>query len=73
MRGRVAFFSNPKGWGFIEPQDGGKDVFVHFSAIQCEGYKSLEEGNHVEFDIEEGPKGKPQAANVVVVSKAVVA
>jgi len=62
-RGRVKWFSNSKGYGFIEQEDG-EDVFVHFSAVQEEGFKSLTEGQEVEFDIVEGPKG-PQAANVV--------
>ncbi len=61
-RGKVKWFSNQKGYGFITPESG-KDVFVHFSAIQGEGYKSLEEGQEVEFEIEQGPKGE-QAVNV---------
>lgn len=61
-QGTVKWFSNEKGYGFISQSDG-EDVFVHFSAIQTEGYKSLEEGQPVEFDVTEGPKGK-QAANV---------
>jgi len=61
-RGKVKWFSNQKGYGFITPESG-KDVFVHFSAIQGEGYKSLEEGQDVEFEIEQGPKGE-QAVNV---------
>lgn len=60
--GTVKWFSNEKGFGFIEQPDGD-DVFVHFSAIEGEGYKSLQEGQEVEFEIVEGPKGK-QAANV---------
>ncbi|ATY84780.1 cold-shock protein [Kyrpidia spormannii] len=63
MQGRVKWFNAEKGYGFIEREDGG-DVFVHFSAIQQEGFKSLEEGQLVEFDIVEGARG-PQAANVV--------
>lgn len=60
--GRVKWFNSEKGFGFIE-REGGDDVFVHFSAIQGEGYKSLEEGQEVTFDIENGQRG-PQAVNV---------
>lgn len=66
IQGTVKWFNNSKGYGFIA-RDGGKDVFVHFSAIQTEGYKSLAEGDKVEFTIEDSPKG-PQAANVVKVA-----
>jgi CspA family cold shock protein len=62
--GTVKWFSNNKGYGFIEREDG-PDVFVHFSAIQSDGYRSLEEGQQVEFTIEDGPKG-PQAAAVTL-------
>ena len=67
MKGVVIWFNNSKGFGFLKPDDGSPDVFAHFSAIQSKGYKSLKEGQRVEFDIEQGPKGKPQAANVAVV------
>jgi len=60
--GTVKWFNDSKGYGFIE-QDNGPDVFVHFSAIQSEGFKSLAEGDRVSFEITEGQKG-PQAANV---------
>ncbi|UJF33190.1 cold shock domain-containing protein [Paenibacillus hexagrammi] len=62
MQGKVKWFNAEKGYGFIEREDGG-DVFVHFSAIQTDGFKTLEEGQSVEFDIVEGARG-PQAANV---------
>ena len=62
MQGKVKWFNAEKGFGFIE-REGGKDVFVHFSAIQMDGFKALEEGQTVEFDIVEGERG-PQAANV---------
>ena len=63
MEGKVKWFNAEKGFGFIE-REGGEDVFVHFSAINGEGFKTLDEGQNVEFDIVEGPRG-PQAANVV--------
>ncbi|BCJ85340.1 cold shock domain-containing protein [Effusibacillus dendaii] len=63
MQGKVKWFNAEKGYGFIEREDGG-DVFVHFSAIQTDGFKTLEEGQTVSFDIVEGNRG-PQAANVV--------
>lgn len=62
MQGKVKWFNAEKGYGFIEREDGD-DVFVHYSAIQTEGFKTLEEGQTVEFDIVEGSRG-PQAANV---------
>lgn len=63
MQGKVKWFNSEKGFGFIEV-DGGDDVFVHFSAIQGDGFKTLEEGQKVTFDIVEGNRG-PQAANVI--------
>ena len=64
-QGTVKWFSNEKGFGFIE-REGGDDVFVHFTAINSEGYKSLTEGQKVEFEVVQGPKGA-QAANVTTV------
>ena len=65
VKGTVKWFNNGKGYGFIEHEDG-PDVFVHFTAIQSEGYRSLKEGQEVEFAIEEGPKGL-QAADVTII------
>ena len=65
QRGTVKYFNNTKGFGFITPSEGGADVFVHFSAIGGDGFKTLQEGQQVEFDVEEGPKGS-QAAKVRV-------
>lgn len=62
-KGKVKWFSNQKGYGFITPESGN-DVFVHHTAIQGEGYKTLQEGDEVEFEIQQGPKGE-QAVNVV--------
>jgi CspA family cold shock protein len=62
-QGTVKWFNAEKGFGFIAPNDGGADVFVHFSAIQSQGYRSLEENQQVEFDVTQGQKG-PQAENV---------
>ena len=62
VKGKVKWFNDQKGFGFITPENG-KDVFVHHSVIQGTGYKSLSEGQAVEFETEEGPKG-PQAKNV---------
>ena len=61
--GNVKWFNASKGYGFITPTDGGDDVFAHYSAIEMEGYKTLKEGQQVEFEVQEGPKG-PQAENV---------
>ncbi|BCR05848.1 cold shock-like protein CspLA [Desulfuromonas versatilis] len=63
--GTVKWFNNAKGFGFIEQADG-PDIFVHFSAIQADGYRSLEEGQRVRFDLQQGQKG-PAAANVVII------
>ncbi len=62
--GTVKWFNAEKGYGFIAPEDGSADVFVHYSAIQSSGYRSLEENQKVEFDVTQGPKGL-QAENVV--------
>jgi CspA family cold shock protein len=62
--GTVKWFNDQKGFGFITPEDGGKDCFVHHSAIQAQGFRSLAEGDRVEFEIAQGPKG-PAAENVM--------
>ena len=66
LMGTVKWFNNSKGYGFIGRDDGGADLFLHYSAISGEGYKSLAEGDRVEFEITQGAKG-PQAANVTKV------
>jgi CspA family cold shock protein len=65
--GTVKWFNASKGYGFISPNSGGDDVFAHFSAIEMQGYKTLKEGQNVEFEIQEGPKG-PQAAHIRALS-----
>lgn len=65
MFGKVKWFNADKGFGFIEQESGGGDVFVHFSAIQSKGYKSLDEGQKVQFDIVKGQRG-PEASNVII-------
>ncbi|MBN1586463.1 MAG: cold-shock protein [Candidatus Omnitrophica bacterium] len=65
-KGTVKWFSDQKGYGFITPEDGSRDLFVHHSAIQEEGFKTLREGQEVEFEVTEGPKG-PQATSVAKV------
>ena len=61
--GTVKWFNASKGYGFITPSDGGDDVFAHYSAIEMEGYKTLKEGQQVEFEVQEGPKG-PKASHI---------
>ena len=64
--GTVKWFNGDKGFGFIEADDGSADEFVHFSAIQSNGFRTLDEGAKVEYDVEQGPKG-PQASNLSVI------
>ena len=66
VTGTVKWFNDAKGFGFISQDNGGADVFVHFSAIEGSGFKSLTEGQKVQFELQNGPKG-PQAANVQAV------
>ena len=63
--GTVKWFNETKGFGFIAPEDGSKDVFVHYSSIQTEGFRTLQEGQQVNFETEQGPKG-PQATQVTI-------
>jgi CspA family cold shock protein len=67
-KGTVKWFSNSKGFGFIEPIGGGPDIFIHFSAIQMEGFKTLEPGAQVEFELVQGPKGQQAHALTVTAS-----
>jgi CspA family cold shock protein len=64
LRGTVKWFNDEKGYGFISPDTGGRDVFVHHTGIKMEGFRSLSHGQRVEFEVEQGPRG-PQAKNVV--------
>jgi CspA family cold shock protein len=66
--GTVKWFNASKGYGFITPTDGGDDVFAHYSAIEMDGYKTLKEGQKVEFEVQQGPKG-PQASQIRALSK----
>jgi len=66
-QGKVKWFNAGKGYGFIE-QESGEDIFVHYSAIESEGFKSLNEGDAVEFEISEGENGKSQAVSVTIVT-----
>jgi CspA family cold shock protein len=65
-KGTVKWFNDAKGFGFIEPEGGGDDVFAHFSAIQMEGFRTLKQGSQVSFDLVDGPKGK-LAQNIAAV------
>lgn len=67
MKGNCVWFSAPKGFGFVKASTTGDEYFVHFSQIDCEGYKTLNKDDAVEYDVELGPKGRPQAVNVRVV------
>jgi len=66
--GTVKWFNDSKGYGFITPDDGSEDLFAHFSAIQMNGFKTLKEGQQVEYEVQEGPKG-PQASHIRALSK----
>jgi CspA family cold shock protein len=66
LRGVVKWFNDQKGYGFIKPDDGGKDIFVHHTAIDMKGFRTLAEGAKVQYEVEQGPKG-PQAAKVKTV------
>ena len=64
--GKVKWFNNAKGFGFIEPEEGGEDIFAHYSTIQMEGYRSLKAGQEVTFEVQQGPKGL-HAENIGIV------
>ena len=66
LTGRVKWFNSQKGFGFIVPDNGSKDIFVHYSAIKSDGYKSLKEGQKVEFEVEQSDKGE-KAINVTII------
>jgi len=66
--GKVKWFNNAKGFGFIVPEEGGEDIFAHYSTIQMEGYRSLKAGQEVQFDVQQGPKGL-HAENIDVVNE----
>ncbi len=66
LTGKVKWFQDAKGWGFIKPDDGSDDVFAHYSAINAEGFKSLKEGQAVTFEVVQGAKGR-QAANITLI------
>jgi CspA family cold shock protein len=71
--GTVVWFKNDHGFGFIKPSDGGADVFCHHTSIRMDGYRQLNQGDEVEFDVEIGPKGKPQACDVRILRRSQVA
>jgi cold shock protein len=66
VTGKVKWFQDAKGWGFIKPDDGSDDVFAHYSAINSDGFKSLKEGQAVSFEVVQGDKGR-QAANIILI------
>lgn len=66
LTGKVKWFQDAKGWGFIKPDDGSDDVFAHYSAINADGFKSLKEGQAVTFEVVQGAKGR-QAANITLI------
>jgi CspA family cold shock protein len=70
--GTCVWFDAERGFGFLRKDGDGQDIFCHFSAIECQGYKKLDKGDEVEFEVEIGPKGKPQATGVRVLRKAQV-